>query len=97
MLGHGFPYELILAVSPVDETVLGTGLEEPVGEELLYQRGLLPNAEYTFKHALIQEAAYESLPYRMRRQYHRRVLELEERFPEAAQMHRDLLADIDER
>ena len=51
--------------------------------ELLYQRGTPPAATYTFKHALIQETAYQSLLKRTRQQLHARVAQvLEERFPE---------------
>jgi tetratricopeptide (TPR) repeat protein len=44
-----------------------------VAAELLYQRGLPPQAMYVFKHALIQDAAYQSLLRRTRQQYHRRA------------------------
>src|SRR5262249_4163258 len=60
-LGREFPYGLLQAVSPVDEGPLQKGLAQLVEAELLYQRGLLPQATYLFKHALIQDAAYQSL------------------------------------
>ena len=44
-----------------DELALERGLEQLVRAEVLYQRGILPQAAYLFKHALIQEAAYQSL------------------------------------
>ena len=44
--------------------------------ELLYQRGLQPEAFYTFKHALIQDAAYESLLKSTRQQYHQRIAQV---------------------
>ena len=59
-LGRDFNYELIQAVYPSDENALRKGLSKLVEAELLYQRGLPPNASYMFKHALIQEAAYQS-------------------------------------
>ncbi|HEX9868394.1 MAG TPA: hypothetical protein VGC99_07320 [Candidatus Tectomicrobia bacterium] len=46
------------------------GLGQLVDTELLYQSGLVSQATYVFKHALIQEAAYQSLLKRMRQQYH---------------------------
>ena len=61
VLGREFAYELLQAVSPLDETTLQQGLAQLVDAELIYQRGLPPRSRYVFKHALIQEAAYQSL------------------------------------
>ena len=55
-LGREFTYELLQAVSPADEATLQQGLRQLVDAELLYQRGLPPQARYLFKHALIQDA-----------------------------------------
>ena len=60
-LGREFSYELLQAVSPWDEETLQRGLHQLVEAEFLYQRGLPPQATYLFKHALIQDAAYQSL------------------------------------
>ena len=60
-LGREFSYELLQAVSPWDEGTLQHGLQQLVEAEFLYQRGLPPQATYLFKHALIQDAAYQSL------------------------------------
>ena len=60
-LGREFSYELLQAVSPWDEATLRRGLQQFVEAEFLYQQGLPPQATYLFKHALIQEAAYQSL------------------------------------
>ena len=61
--------------------------------EILYQRGLPPSAHYVFKHALIQEAAYQSLLRSTRQQHHRRIAAvLAERFPEASELHPELVA-----
>jgi predicted ATPase len=60
---------------------------------LLLQRGLPPQVTYIFKHALIQQAAYQALLHSTRRQYHQRVAQiLAARFPEIAEMHPELLA-----
>jgi tetratricopeptide (TPR) repeat protein len=60
---------------------------------LLYQRGRRPRARYTFKHALVQDAAYQSLLKRTRQFYHRQVAELlEKRHPEIARTQPELLA-----
>jgi predicted ATPase len=61
-LGREFSYELLQAGSPWDEETLRRGLQQLVEAEFLYQRGLPPQATYLFKHALIQDAAYQSLP-----------------------------------
>jgi len=92
-LGRQFPYELLRAVSPLDEETLERELSRLVDAELLYQRGLPPQVIYLFKHALIQEAAYESLLRSTRSQYHRRIgVVLAERFPEIAEREPELLA-----
>jgi predicted ATPase len=92
-LGRSFSYELLHAVSPVDETTLQRELGRLVEAELLYQRGLPPQATYLFKHVLIQEAAYQSLLKRTRQQYHREIARvLEEQFQEIALVQPELLA-----
>ena len=64
-----------------------------VEAELLYQRGVPPQATYTFKHALIQDAAYQSLLKSTRQQYHQRIAQvLEERFPETTAAQPEVLA-----
>src|SRR5262249_29852576 len=82
-LGREFSYELLRAVSPWDEGSLRRGLHQLVEAEFLYQQGLPPQATYVFKHALIQEAAYQSLLRSTRQQYHQRIAQvLEARFPD---------------
>ena len=61
VVGREFSYEMLQAVSSVDETLLQQALAQLVEAELLYQRGLPPQARYVFTHALIQDAAYQSL------------------------------------
>jgi predicted ATPase len=60
-IGRQFAYELLQAVSPLDEETLQRELRRLVDAELVYQRGMPPRATYLFKHALIQDAAYQSL------------------------------------
>jgi TOMM system kinase/cyclase fusion protein len=92
-LGRQFSYELLQAVSPLDEMTLQHGLRQLVEAELLYQHGVPPQAMYLFKHALIQDAAYQSLLRSTRRQYHRQIAQvLAERFPETAETQPELLA-----
>ena len=57
-------------MAPWDEATLRRGLQQLVAAEFLYQQGLPPQATYLFKHALIQEAAYQSLLKSTRQQYH---------------------------
>ncbi len=92
-LGREFTYELLQAVSPLNEGTLQRELTRLVAAELLHQRGLPPQARYIFKHALIQEAAYQSLLRSKRQQYHQRIAQvLEEQFPETREAHPELLA-----
>ena len=60
-IGRTFAYDLLQAVAALDEATLQQGLRQLVETELVYQRGIPPQATYTFKHALIQDAAYQSL------------------------------------
>jgi predicted ATPase/class 3 adenylate cyclase len=92
-LGREFSYELLQAVSPWDEGTLQQGLHQLVEAEFLYQQGLPPQATYRFKHALIQDAAYQSLLRSTRYQYHQRIAEvLEGRFPETVETQPEWLA-----
>src|SRR5262249_34782550 len=92
-LGREFSYELMQAVAPGDEDSLRRALAKLVEAEVLYQRGILPQARYVFKHALIQDAAYQSLLKSKRQQYHQQIAQiLEERFAETRELHPELLA-----
>ena len=92
-LGREFSSELLQAVAPWDEETLHQGLQQLVAAEFLYQQGLPPQATYRFKHALIQEAAYQSLLRHTRRQYHQQIAQvLEAQFPETVAEQPELLA-----
>ncbi len=92
-LGREFSYELLHAVSPLDEATLQRGLKQLVEAELVYQRGLLPQVQYLFKHALIQDIAYQSMLKSTRQQYHRRIAQvLEGQFPEIRKTQPELVA-----
>jgi class 3 adenylate cyclase/predicted ATPase len=92
-LGREFSYALLQAISPWDEETLERGLHQLVEAEFLYQQGLPPEATYRFKHALIQETAYQSLLRSTRQQYHQRIAQvLEARFPERCETQPELLA-----
>jgi len=73
VLGREFAYDMISALAGIEEEMLQSGLGQLVVDELLYQRGRPPRSRYLFKHALIQDAAYQSLLKRTRQQYHQQV------------------------
>jgi len=92
-IGRMFAYEVLQAVAPLDEATLQEGLRHLVEAELVYQRGLPPQATYMFKHALIQDAAYQSLLRRTRQQYHQRIAQvLAAQFPDMVDAQPELLA-----
>jgi predicted ATPase len=83
---------MISALAGIEEQMLQSGLGQLVGDELLHQRGRPPRSRYLFKHALIQDAAYQSLLKRTRQQYHERAAKLlEDRFPEVASTQPELV------
>jgi TOMM system kinase/cyclase fusion protein len=92
-IGRTFSYDLFQAASPLDEATVQHGLRQLVEAALVYQRGVGPQATYMFKHALIQDAAYQSLLRSTRQQYHQRIAQvLEAQFPETAETQPELLA-----
>jgi predicted ATPase len=92
-LGREFAYELIEAVSPLDAASLRQALGKLVDAELLHQRGQPPHARYIFKHALIQDAAYQSLLKSTRQRYHEQIARaIEEHLPETMETQPELLA-----
>jgi predicted ATPase/class 3 adenylate cyclase len=92
-IGRQFDYELLQAVSPMDEATLQQALGQLVEAELLYQRGLPTGGTYVFRHALIQETAYLSLLRSMRQQYHQQIaLALVAGFPETVDSQPELVA-----
>ena len=93
VLGREFSYALLRAVAPLEEPTLQQSLAQLVEAELLYQRGHPPQATYLFKHALVQDAAYQSLLRSTRQQYHQRIAQvLETQFPHVIEMQPELLA-----
>jgi class 3 adenylate cyclase/tetratricopeptide (TPR) repeat protein len=92
VVGRSFPLGLLAQVSGRDEASLGQELSALVEAGLLKQERA-PEPQYQFRHALIQDAAYQSLPRSRRRQHHRRIAQLlEERFPQIVQERPELLA-----
>lgn len=88
-----FSYEVLQAVSTLDDAVLQRALQRLVEAELLYQRGLGSQATYVFKHALIQDTAYQTLLRRTRQAYHERIAQvLSEQFTDLVETQAGLLA-----
>jgi len=93
VLGREFDYDLLLAVSPMKEAELREAIAVAVREELFYQRGVPPEASYLFKHALIRDAAYDSMLRSTRRRHHRRTAEtLIDRMPALAEAQPEMVA-----
>ena len=73
-IGREFGHQLLVRISPHSAAELETALQGLVKAELIYRRGLPPEATYLFKHALVRDAAYESLLKERRRDIHSRIL-----------------------
>src|SRR5262249_29181242 len=92
-LGRQFSHELISAVATMPQHQLDDALTQLERAELVFRRVTAPDAEYTFKHALVQDAAYGTLLRSRRRHLHRRIAEvIEKRFPERVGTEPALLA-----
>ncbi|MFO1460272.1 MAG: AAA family ATPase [Verrucomicrobiota bacterium] len=93
VLGREFSHELISAVAPMSTLELETGLERLLAAGLAFRKGTPPDAVYQFKHALIQDAAYDSLLKSRRKELHAIIAGvLEERFPRLRDSKPELLA-----
>jgi predicted ATPase len=92
-IGREFSFDLLAAVSPKPKMDLQDALSKLEAAELLFSRGSPPNASYIFKHALVQDAAYESLLKIKRQQLHARIAAVfEARFPKIAEAQPEILA-----
>ena len=92
-IGREFSYEVAAAVSELADERLREALQRLVDAGLVFQRGAPPAAEYLFKHALVQDAAYDTLLRRTRQQLHARIAEaLEAHSPELMDIQPELLA-----
>ena len=93
VLGREFSFKLLQSVSGRTAQDLEKDLKQLINSELLYQRGLLPEANFIFKHALIQDTAYESLLKNRKKLLHQRVANvLEQEFPNLIQTKPEILA-----
>jgi class 3 adenylate cyclase/predicted ATPase len=92
-LGREFTYELLHAVSSLNEDTLQQSLRQLVETELVFQSGVPPQAAYLFKHALVQDTAYQSLLKSRRQQLHHQIAQvLENRFPQTVETQPELVA-----
>ena len=92
-IGREFPLALLDAVAPIHGTQLDAALARLADSELIFRRGVPPDVSFVFKHALIQDAAYESLLRSRRQQIHARIAEaLRTQFIERAEAAPELVA-----
>ncbi|MGR8947904.1 MAG: AAA family ATPase [Gammaproteobacteria bacterium] len=92
-LGREFDFQLLAAVTALSERELTDALQELIDAELLYPSGLPPDSTYYFKHALIQDAAYQSILRSNRQNLHLKIAEIIEKFfPEYRENQPELLA-----
>ncbi|MBV9354585.1 MAG: AAA family ATPase, partial [Chloroflexi bacterium] len=92
VIGREFTHDLLSAVAGQPDAALEPALAGIVRSELLFRSGAPPDARYSFKHALVHQPAYESLPRGRRRELHARIAAvLEERLAGDAEQPSDLL------
>jgi predicted ATPase len=92
-IGRDFSYGLLAAVARVSDGELQAALDQLTGSGLVTGRGVPPDATYRFKHAMIQDAAYDILLRGDRQVLHGRIASaLEERYPETADTQPEVLA-----
>jgi class 3 adenylate cyclase/predicted ATPase len=92
-IGREFSYELIAAVAPTSKATLDDSLDRLTVSGLAFRRGTPPDATYTFKHALVQDAAYDSLLKSRRQELHAKIARvIEERFPNIKDTEPEVLA-----
>jgi class 3 adenylate cyclase/tetratricopeptide (TPR) repeat protein len=93
VIGREFSHALLAQVAGLPGSSLDEAIETLVAAELFYRRGVAPHATYTFKHALLQDAAYEALLRSRRVELHAAIARiLEERFPEIARIEPETVA-----
>lgn len=75
VLGREFDLDMLAAVANIDEAAAAAALDQLVEAELVFRRGASPRSSYIFKHALVQDTAYQSLLKSRRQQLHARIAE----------------------
>lgn len=93
VIGRSFSEKLLASVSHIDSAALKIALNELVEAELIFQSGMEPNIKFEFKHALVQDAAYESLLKSSRQRYHREIAtSIEENFETETESEPEIVA-----
>jgi predicted ATPase len=93
VIGRGFSFNLLKAVAAMEDAPLEAALEKLSDADIVLVEGVLPESNYRFKHALIQDAAYENLLKSRRQTLHRRIAEtLRDGFAEKAAAEPEVLA-----
>jgi predicted ATPase/class 3 adenylate cyclase len=92
-IGREFSHELLAVAALVPESDLQAALDDLVESGLVFRRGTPPQATYSFKHALVQDAAYATLVRAKRQRLHAGIAAaIEQHFPETVQAQPELLA-----
>ncbi len=93
-IGRQFSFELLsAAAADIPAEALATELEKLVESQLLFRRGATPDCTYQFKHALIQDAAYDSMLRSQRRETHQQIANaLEKKLPDIIAERPEVLA-----
>jgi class 3 adenylate cyclase/tetratricopeptide (TPR) repeat protein len=93
VIGGEFRYDLLRAVYPISEADLQVSLRSLIDAELLYVRGIPPDATYQFKHALIRDAAHEALLRTRRKELHQLLAQtIDGKFPIIKETQPEVLA-----
>jgi predicted ATPase len=93
VIGRAFSYEVMAAVAPISQSQLDDALVQLSASGLAFRRGTPPEAIYTFKHALVQDAAYDSLLKSRKQELHAKIARvIEHRFPSIKTTEPEVLA-----
>jgi class 3 adenylate cyclase len=92
-IGREFDHDLLAAVVPLQEVDLVAALDRLIEAELVFRRGIPPTSTYIFKHALVRDAAYQSLLRKSRQELHANIATaLERGFPHTLEARPELVA-----
>jgi hypothetical protein len=92
VIGRDFPYKLLREIAGIGDAPLQSALEKLADADILLVQGLPPASDYRFKHALIQDAAYENLLKSRRQALHRRIGETLRNSPASTSAEPEILA-----
>ena len=93
VIGREFPHVLLASAAGLSDADLIDGLHQLAASGLLFQHGAPPDAIYTFKHALVRDVVYDSLPRASRKHLHRKIaVAVEDQLPERAETEPEVVA-----